>query len=102
MAQTMNLQLSLDSAHTVEVLIPEGMRDEGLIADLIGTRLKEAGNRFAGQWDRAYHVGHGVFGFQDDAGAEFWLLCVEHGHKAIRVPDSEVFRLTGIVPKDSG
>ncbi len=101
MTQTVDLQVSLESPHTVEVLVPEGMRDEGLIVEIIGTRLREAGNRFADQWDRAYHVGNGVFGFQDDAGAEFWLLHIERGHKALRVPDSEVSRLAGIAPKDS-
>ena len=101
MTQTIHLQVSLGPPRIVEVLVPEGMRDEGLIVDIIGTRLREAGNRLAAQCDRAYHVGNGVFGFQDDAGAEFWLLHIEHGHKALRVPASEVFRLAGIMPKDS-
>ncbi|HET6246989.1 MAG TPA: hypothetical protein VFE47_04760 [Tepidisphaeraceae bacterium] len=99
MTQTACMQVGIDESDTVEVFVPQGMRDEGLIAEFIGIRLRESGNRLAAEWSRAYHMGNGVFGFQDEAGAEFWLLHIGTDRsEALRVPDAEVFRLVHFVP----
>ncbi|HEX4125197.1 MAG TPA: hypothetical protein VHY37_10765 [Tepidisphaeraceae bacterium] len=88
---TDNIQIAFDIPAPLEVVVPNGLTDEGVLAGFIGLSLQIAGNPLFARARYSFHVGNGVFEFRDEKALEFWLVHIgADGFQVRRVPEQLV------------